>query len=70
TSQGMIFKDVSVNHWAVRAINAVNGLGIMNGMTVDIFNPGCYLSRAEAVLVLNDLFERQVTTEHQTPIFK
>ncbi len=70
TSQGMIFKDVSVNHWAVKAINAVNGLGIMNGMTVDIFNPDGYLSRAEAVKVLNDLFERQVTTELQTPIFK
>ncbi|WP_082389452.1 InlB B-repeat-containing protein [Lysinibacillus sp. ZYM-1] len=70
TSLDKIFKDVSNNHWAVQAINTVNGLGIMTGITADTFNPDGYLTRAQAVKVLNRLFERQVTTEHQNPIFK
>jgi len=45
-------------------------LGIMTGITADTFNPDGYLTRAQAVKVLNRLFERQVTTEHQNPIFK
>ncbi|MGE7843734.1 S-layer homology domain-containing protein [Lysinibacillus sp. NPDC093712] len=70
TSEGIIFKDVSNSHWAIKAINTVNALGIMTGVTVDTFNPEGYLTRAQAVKVLNRLFERQVTTEHQEPIFK
>jgi len=70
TSLDKILKDVSNNHWAVQAINTVNGLGIMTGITADTFNPDGYLTRAQAVKVLNRLFERQVTTEHQNPIFK
>ncbi|MFJ7665149.1 S-layer homology domain-containing protein [Lysinibacillus sp. NPDC097162] len=70
TSVGIVFKDVSNSHWAIKAINTVNALGIMTGVTVDTFNPEGYLTRAQAVKVLNRLFERQVTTEHQEPIFK
>ncbi|UED80504.1 InlB B-repeat-containing protein [Lysinibacillus sp. CD3-6] len=69
-SEGNTFKDVSNNHWAVQAIATVNALGIMTGTTADTFNPDGNLTRAQAVKVLNRLFERQAPTEHQNPIFK
>ncbi|WKT76419.1 InlB B-repeat-containing protein [Lysinibacillus fusiformis] len=70
TSQGRVFKDVSNNHWAVQAINIVNARGIMTGTMADAFDPEVYLTRAQAVKVLNRLFERQAVTELQQPIFK
>ncbi len=70
TSQSNVFKDVSNNYWAVQAIHTVNARGIMTGTTADTFDPEGYLTRAQAVKILNHLFERQVTTEHQKPIFK
>ncbi|WP_155593415.1 InlB B-repeat-containing protein [Lysinibacillus cavernae] len=69
TSQSVVLKDVSLNHWAVKAIDTVSKLGIMTGMTADTFNPDGYVTRAQAVKVLNRLFERQVTKEHQNPTF-
>ncbi len=69
TLQSAVFKDVSDNHWAVKAIDTVNTAGIMTGVTADTFNPDGYLTRAQAVKVLNRLFERQVITEAQTPLF-
>ncbi|WP_244294766.1 InlB B-repeat-containing protein [Lysinibacillus fusiformis] len=70
TSQSNVFTDVSNNHWAVEAIHTVNERGIMTGTTADTFDPEGYLTRAQAVKILNHLFERQVTTENQIPIFK
>ncbi|MFJ7921817.1 S-layer homology domain-containing protein [Lysinibacillus fusiformis] len=70
TSQSNVFKDVSNHHWAVQAIHTVNARGIMTGTTADTFDPEGYLTRAQAMKILNHLFERQVTTEHQKPIFK
>ncbi|MFF6017782.1 InlB B-repeat-containing protein, partial [Lysinibacillus fusiformis] len=70
TSQSNVFTDVSNNHWAVEAIHTVNTRGIMTGTTRDTFDPEGYLTRAQAVKILNHLFERQVTTENQIPIFK
>ncbi|MBD8524112.1 InlB B-repeat-containing protein, partial [Lysinibacillus fusiformis] len=70
TSQDRVFKDVSNNHWAVQAINTVNARGIMTGTMADAFDPEVYLTRAQAVKVLNRLFERQAVTELQQPIFK
>ncbi|MFJ7669425.1 cadherin domain-containing protein [Lysinibacillus sp. NPDC097195] len=70
TLEGNVFKDVSAHHWAVKEISAVNALGIMTGVTDDTFNPEGYLTRAQAVKVLNRLFERQVETEQQVAIFK
>ncbi|WP_409367586.1 cadherin domain-containing protein [Lysinibacillus sp. 38-6] len=69
TLEENMFKDVSAHHWAIKEISAVNALGIMTGVSDDTFNPEGYLTRAQAVKVLNRLFERQVTTEHQEPIF-
>ncbi len=70
TSQSNVFTDVSNNHWAVEAIHTVNARGIMAGTTTGTFDPEGYLTRAQAVKILNHLFERQVTTEKQIPIFK
>ncbi|WEA39520.1 InlB B-repeat-containing protein [Lysinibacillus fusiformis] len=70
TSQSNVFTDVSNNHWAVEAIHTVNERGIMTGTTADTFDPEGYITRAQAVKILNHLFERQVTTENQIPIFK
>ena len=70
TSQGIDFKDVSGSHWANKAIATVSALRIMTGTTADTFNPDGNLTRAQAVKVLNHLFERQAPTEHQSPIFK
>ncbi len=42
----------------------------MAGTTTGTFDPEGYLTRAQAVKILNHLFERQVMTEHQKPIFK
>ncbi|MFJ7921819.1 InlB B-repeat-containing protein [Lysinibacillus fusiformis] len=69
-SQSNVFTDVSNHHWAVEAIHTVNARGIMTGTTANTFDPEGYLTRAQAVKILNHLFERQVTTEHQKPIFK
>ncbi len=68
-TEDIIFKDVRDSHWAREAINTVNALDIMTGVTADIFNPEGYLTRAQAVKVLNRLFERQVSTETDSPIF-
>ncbi|MEY2392604.1 InlB B-repeat-containing protein [Lysinibacillus capsici] len=70
TSQSAVFKDVSVHHWAGQAIDTVNATEIMTGITADTFNPDGLLTRAQAVKVLNRLFERQVLIEDQTPLFK
>jgi len=69
TSPSAAFKDVSFHHWAVKAIDTVNAAEIMTGVTADTFNPDGFLTRAQAVKVLNRLFERQVLTEVQTPLF-
>jgi len=70
TSQSAVFKDVTVHHWAGKAIDTVNASEIMTGITADTFNPDGLLTRAQAVKVLNRLFERQVLIEDQTPLFK
>ena len=70
TSQSAVFKDVSVHHWARQAIDTVNAAEIMTGVTADTFNPDGLLTRAQAVKVLNRLFERQVLIEDQTRLFK
>ncbi|GLC87697.1 S-layer homology domain-containing protein [Lysinibacillus piscis] len=68
-SQGKVFKDVSNNYWAAEAIAVVSAQGIMTGTSTTTFNPEGYLTRAQAVKVLNRLFERQVTATEQAPLF-
>jgi len=52
------FTDVLSNHWAANAIEQVSTWGIMTGKSETTFNPNGSLTRAQAVKVLNQLFER------------
>ncbi|WP_161956449.1 leucine-rich repeat protein [Metasolibacillus fluoroglycofenilyticus] len=63
------FTDVKANHWATEQIAKVNALGIMTGTSDTTFNPEGALTRAQAVKVLNQLFEREVQTSTQSPLF-
>lgn len=55
------YKDVSPTHWAAEAIKQLSARGIMTGTSATTFNPDATLTHAEAVKVLNLLFERLVT---------
>ena len=60
--EGKVFTDVSPNHWAASAIEKVSALGIMTGNGATTFDPNGALTRAQAVKVLNQLFERKAMT--------
>ena len=55
---GKVFSDVAASHWAASSIERVSALGIMTGNSATTFNPNGALTRAQAVKVLNQLFER------------
>ncbi|WP_107837843.1 cadherin domain-containing protein [Metasolibacillus meyeri] len=67
--EAMVFKDVQSNHWAAEAIGKISALGIMTGVSDKQFNPHSTLTRAQAVKVLNRLFERSLPIEVETPLF-
>ena len=69
TSQSAVFKDVSDHHWAGQAIDTVNA-GNYDRNNSRYIQSRWILTRAQAVKVLNRLFERQVLIEDQTPLFK
>ncbi|MDQ0167206.1 hypothetical protein J2S11_003131 [Bacillus horti] len=54
----VVYNDLSQGHWAYEAISNVQAYGIMVGYEDQRFKPGQRLTRAEAVKVLNRLFER------------
>ena len=56
--RGKVFSDVAASHWAASSIERVSALGIMTGNSATTFNPNGALTRAQAVKVLNQLFER------------
>ncbi|WPK13746.1 leucine-rich repeat protein [Lysinibacillus louembei] len=64
------FTDVKANHWAAEAIAKVHALGIMTGTSQTTFNPEGALTRAQAVKVLNQLFELEVQASERAPLFK
>ncbi len=70
SNNGKTFTDVSLNHWAVSAIEKVSALGIMGGTSASTFNPNDTLTRAHAVKVLNQLFERPALDRITTSSFK
>ncbi|MGE7114258.1 S-layer homology domain-containing protein [Lysinibacillus sp. NPDC047702] len=62
------FIDVSKKHWAADSIKRISQLGIMTGVGDGTFRPEQKLTRAQAVKVLNHLFERgpiQMTIENK-----
>ncbi|WP_281217292.1 S-layer homology domain-containing protein [Lysinibacillus capsici] len=70
SGNGKPFTDVSLNHWAFSAIEKVNAIGIMGGTSATTFNPNDTLTRAQAVKVLNQLFERPALNRITTSSFK
>ena len=70
SNNGKTFTDVSLNHWAFSAIKKVSALGIMGGTSASTFNPNDTLTRAQAVKVLNQLFERPALDRITTSSFK
>ncbi|WP_338541103.1 S-layer homology domain-containing protein [Paenibacillus tundrae] len=63
------FTDVSADLWASDAIAYVQSAGLMIGYSDGSFKPNNKLSRAEAVKVLNVLFNRTPRTGVVTPSF-
>ncbi|MEK4371676.1 S-layer homology domain-containing protein [Paenibacillus sp. FSL R5-0473] len=63
------FTDVSADLWAVDAIAYVQSAGLMVGYNDGTFKPDSKLTRAEAVKVLNVLFNRTPLTGAVTPTF-
>ena len=67
--QGKTFADVHSTHWAAQAIDKVSARGIMTGNSATTFNPNGALTRAQAVKVLNQLFERPALEGVSTSTF-
>ncbi|RPK26296.1 hypothetical protein EDO6_04851 [Paenibacillus xylanexedens] len=63
------FTDVSADLWAADAIAYVQSAGLMVGYNNGTFKPDSKLTRAEAVKVLNLLFNRTPLTGEVTPTF-
>ncbi|OMF13792.1 hypothetical protein BK131_14095 [Paenibacillus amylolyticus] len=63
------FTDVSADLWAAEAIAYVQSAGLMVGYNDGTFKPDSKLTRAEAVKVLNVLFNRTPLTGVATPTF-
>ncbi|WP_128104119.1 S-layer homology domain-containing protein [Paenibacillus sp. DCT19] len=63
------FTDVSADLWASDAIAYVQSAGLMVGYSDGTFKPNSKLTRAEAVKVLNVLFNRAPRTGVVTPSF-
>ncbi|KYG91342.1 hypothetical protein A0U40_15410 [[Bacillus] sp. KCTC 13219] len=69
SNAAMTFTDVAPNHWAASAIAKINALNLMTGTSATTFNPEGDLTRAQAVKVLNQLFEQQLQTDVHAPLF-
>lgn len=68
-AKGKTFSDVNPTHWASSAIEKVNALGIMVGVSETTFNPNASLTRAQAVKVLNHLFGIKPVTTIEKSMF-
>lgn len=55
---GRRFRDVSQTHWAAGYIQAAAGSGLILGYSDGTFRPNQYITRAEAVTILNRVSER------------
>lgn len=69
-TSGETYRDVAVTHWAAKEINRISAIGIMVGSGNGEFRPEVKLTRAQAVKVLNRIFNRPIPTEDTEQIFK
>lgn len=66
----MSYTDLPSKHWAYEAIDRVQAYGIMVGYEDQSFRPEQMVTRAEAVKVLNRLFDRGPLYEVDQPSFR
>ncbi|GBG10029.1 hypothetical protein PAT3040_04725 [Paenibacillus agaridevorans] len=64
------FDDVGAGHWANQAISAVSNAGYMIGYEEGDFKPNRYLTRAEAVTIINRVLNRGPLTHVPAPSWK
>ncbi|WP_214626366.1 S-layer homology domain-containing protein [Paenibacillus agaridevorans] len=64
------FDDVGAGHWANQAISAVSSAGYMIGYKEGDFKPNRYLTRAEAVTIINRVLDRGPLTRVPAPSWK
>ncbi|MFF5993843.1 S-layer homology domain-containing protein [Lysinibacillus sp. KU-BSD001] len=64
------YSDVKITYWAAKEIERIGQFGIMEGSGDGKFRPNDKLTRAQAVKVLNRLFERGPFEEDSIPMFK
>lgn len=62
------FTDIA-GHWAASAIAANKHTGILNGYEDGSFRPNAYVTRAEAVAIMNRMFDRGPLYEVSPPTF-
>ena len=70
TASGETYRDVAFSHWAAKEISRISAIGIMVGSGNGEFRPEEKLTRAQAVKVLNRIFNRPIPTEDTEQIFK
>jgi len=70
TASGETYSDVASTHWAAKEIDRISAMGIMVGSGNGQFRPEEKLTRAQAVKVLNRIFNRPIPTEETEQIFK
>ncbi|WP_286927203.1 MULTISPECIES: S-layer homology domain-containing protein [Lysinibacillus] len=70
TASGETYSDVASTHWAAKEIDRISAMGIMFGSGNGQFRPEEKLTRAQAVKVLNRIFNRPILTEETEQIFK
>lgn len=64
------FPDVSTSHWAYQEIATAKSLGWVNGYEDGTFRPEEYISRAEAIRIMNCMLERGVNESSTLLDFK
>jgi len=68
-ANGETYSDVASTHWAVKEIDRISAMGIMVGSGDGQFRPEESLTRAQAVKILNRIFNRPIPTEEKEQIF-
>ena len=65
-SDSHVFNDVG-EHWAAAFINGAADLGFVNGYGDETFQPDRYVSRAEAIKIINRTLNRAPDKDHLLP---
>ncbi|SIQ30029.1 InlB B-repeat-containing protein [Domibacillus enclensis] len=69
SKEAAAFTDVAADHWAATSIKHASSVGIINGFGNGSFKPEQAITRAQAVVMLNRLFERGPLNGVSEPTF-